>query len=720
MIGKNNELQGKHQGNKQKTSDDIISYSTGSVPREKYIDLLSHLDDAISFIRGFCFTGGETIGSDVRSLILSHCIKLSNFLEENMLEIGIENIPREYSIFDARALDTPEKQMNEFLKFASNEDLDMHPIKELFTIFCGIVNVNNMLLNYNKKLESQIENFKKNTVPISRLKTLNDEYFEVVQQNASNQVKIEKLEAAIKEITGKPEIFYESIIDDAKTKTELNETAFNALKKQNEDLIKTLEEYKQTTTQSIESLTDTLNTCKASLDEEVQQHSQDVDKLTKEKESLQDKIKFLGSELQVAKTALLDLSKKLKEKFAKYKEAIKAQKDTCSMLDAIQNRTNTLIKENECLADKCLNYQAENKAFKEQVDQLIVLETRLRNSREKFKERLHKSQKELEEMTKQKSETEEALNSRVKTVIDNAKEESRDLVSENSNLKAEIENLKKSLEASKQEASEAKVAEKTANMKIAKIQKNAEDEKQALQAKSDSLIQSIKSQAEKQVSDSAKQVEDTRKLLLKLCEMSPSSTENVENLCNALESKHTFYTIQKKILLDATKIRDKYDIKYPESIEDYVDNLKKTIEKEEKEAEELKKSNESSNSQIEFLKEELEKRQGSDVIINEWRNWSNKMQAEISGQPLTDGSDRAARTVLSEAIKAGRGNYTVVSKISLLRDEKIIMNKFEKNELSNSNKNGLSVKAVNTALRFMKRLQTTSGHCPPSDFLHFV
>ena len=120
--------------------------SEDTVSKEKYVHLLTRLEDAARFIQNIAKAGDKAadicplgVDSEVRNCLLTQAARIGHFVNENMLEIGVENLPNNLSLFEPGSFDSTEAQLKEFLNFATEEQLKESPVRELFALFAKLL-----------------------------------------------------------------------------------------------------------------------------------------------------------------------------------------------------------------------------------------------------------------------------------------------------------------------------------------------------------------------------------------------------------------------------------------------------------------------------------------------------------------------------------------------------------------------------------------------------
>lgn len=319
-----------------------------TVPKRQYIDLLTHFENVIGLIRNIADKNYLSNGDEVTAVLKIQCKSISNFIRTKMVEIGIQNLPAEYNIFDAHAFTSPEDQLKVFLQFVTEDDLQTSPLRDLFALFRGICNLNSMLIAYNDRIE-------RNTVDVAVLdqknkliEKLHDDYDLLNYQKENFEIKSNQLEIRNKELI--------------KKNTELESKLGNIKISKNEDL--------QNLQCEISKLKEENRNLKGDMHKMAsdQTKKQQIYNLENEKSQIHKKCTALESDNAVLKSHIAELQTlilqqqkdfeiAMRHKDSKYNRLASSTSTTQDTVDAINQRSQKLIKENEFLVEQVLRLQ---------------------------------------------------------------------------------------------------------------------------------------------------------------------------------------------------------------------------------------------------------------------------------------------------------------------------------------------------------------------------
>ena len=685
-------------------------HDIATVPAEKYSELISHLEDAVKFIRNIISSSGATNGEEVRAILMSQCARIGNFIDTNILELGIQKIPQQYSIFDPHAFDGPEKQLAEFYKFASEDDLKSSPVRELYAVFQGIADVNLLLLEHIEKLKKQLQETVSNTISPDIFKKLQNENFDLLQWRAQNEDRIETMEKIMRLMAHKDDnepLDLASIFEEAQNHEAQLQGEIDNLQKQYDNIVSSFDEFKTTANEAIDSLTKSLAETREALEQETTAHETESKALTKQNAALEKQLKNLQEEYSKVKT---DISAQLKDKTRKCKQLGHAQKETRKILDSIQLKMNKAMETNEDLSHELAKLQEVSRLQKEKLDAMAEVEKKLRDSRDNLKIRLLKAQKINEEVLQGATSKNEIITARVTNAIENAKADADEARKEAENLQAQLNAATEQINQLQREISMSRVHEKAMALKLSSMNQKVQTEKAILDKKANALEQALRVNQQHQINQSELSVENCRNNLIQLLEKEDEG-ESIEDLVSLLKNKFTTYSSEKKILADAIQTRKELGIKTSQTLYDFLQKAREEKEHVLSQMDECRDQCAEMQHTVDKTNEKITEMSKYVTLNDDWVNWSKRMECEIAGDSITDGTPNATRTVLEEAILLGKGNRAALNRLSILRDEKKILQK-NGNILKRSNKE-TSFTSLVTVINFAHRIQALSG-CAPS------
>ena len=360
------------------------------IEKKKYIELMHYLEDTLILLKSVAEGTYEPLGTNTKDVILTQCARIGNWVDMNLSEIGYQNIPKQYSIFDPNAFAGPKEQLEAFYKICSEKEMQQSPVKELFCLFSGMCDLNSLLFKLNERLTTKTANYHISEQSTIMLTKAQNENLDLHEENEKLKDIVKSLEVTLRALTGKEDGKIEEMIEEVKARNiEINEN-IATLEQSIEESKKQNEEKEQINNKLLESL-QTIQT-------ENQNIKQQKEEQTKEIERLKAQIKQHEEEIEKEKEENENVKKELKTKTKKYKETSNKCKEIQSMVSVIENKMRKLMSDNENLADAYNQLKGKCEQQEEQIIAICEVEQKLRGSRDKLKQRIIKLQKQNEEL----------------------------------------------------------------------------------------------------------------------------------------------------------------------------------------------------------------------------------------------------------------------------------------------------------------------------------
>ena len=691
------------------------------VAKAKYVELITRLEDCLRYIQNIAKAGDKAtdacplgVDSEVRNTLLTQCARIGHFVDENLLEVGIENLPQHVSIFEADSFETAESQLKEFLNFVTEEQLKESPLRELFALFTAVCEVNKMVMNYADKIKAQQQQPQQQVnVSSEMIRNLQRDNFDLAQWKAVNQERIEAATAALQKLT----------CDDGETALDVMAQQladkYEEAQKENETLKENItkieaekKELEETTQASLMEAEEKVQTREISFQEEEKQHQDmsqqfeaKVSKLSSANESLKQRLQQTTENYEAT----------IREKSAKLKKAVQAQSETKKMLDAIQERTDAVIQENQELHQINAEMEETITTQKEQLEQFAINEKKLRDSRENLKKRIA---------------TAEAAN---KTTLADIKQRNddiqqkyldtvNDLTNELNNYKQQVETLKEQEEASANERADLaqqitnlRVSERALNLKLKTAQERQQLEKSANEARNNTYMLSLKAQAQRQIDEVNAQLAQIRASINKILEQTfgetPDENATFNELFTRIDRRLQMFTADKKVLADAIKLRGELKLQPSASLSDAYASETQARQNAEKKAERSHNERCIIEKELNNLKRATEKMAADAKQTKDWENWGRSLYKQVN-EGSTDIPSSELRFKLTEDVLAAVKDRTTIKRLDSLREQKKILSNPAINEKAPADKE-LAIRSIYNILVFAQRIQGEGAQLVP-------
>lgn len=690
------------------------------VPTDKYVLLIKHLEDAMRFIQNIA-NGHDTLCTDlgplasdssVRTVLLTQCARIGRFIDENVLEIGIDNIPRSSSVFDPNTFKTPEALLEEFFRFATKEQVKESPLRELFAIFTAICETQKCLLNYLDRIKSdqpQMHRQMINNASCAQnevLKKLQRENFDLSQWKAVNSDRLEQAYRALVEVTGDREASIDVMAYDLGNRCRLLSEKIVELEGK---LDFTKSEFSSELARSREiqeELNRTIDNYKEELEKSKARH-------IKDRENLQNSIKQLSSEAAESrkkcdqtKTCLMT---QLEEKTKKLKKTQQTHKQTKEYLDQIQEQIESLLSENKQLSVTNEDLKNSLAIQTEQVNALAQNEKKLRASRDKLKKRIATAETQNRQMLEDIKTQNEGLKEKYERAIESISADARQNKSYAEEAQTTVDRLQQEKNELQAQLTKCRVSERALKIKLDTIQSRQEADKAAIEARTNSYMLSLQTQATKQVEELKGRL-DLVKSSIVLCLKNDfneciSCDVDFDEAFSVLQRKLQLFTADKRILADASKIRSELGISPSASLMDVIKEYEQQKVNAERAVEAERARTAAATRENCSMKALAEKNAQLAKLASEWENWARSMHSQISDLASPSAKSREIRNFLEEALLLSIGQRSTLRRIDLLREEKKIL----KRDLPIKSNHGLNFISLVNAFQFVNRIQCISG-----------
>ncbi|KAI5513431.1 biological adhesion protein [Trichomonas vaginalis G3] len=698
----------------------VVEEKEETVAKNKYIALLTRLEDAVRFIQSIAKAGDKAgdicplgIDSEVRTQLLTQAARMGHFVDENLLAVGIENLPNHMSIFEPGSFESTEAQLKEFYNFVTEEQLKESPVRELFALFASVCEVNKMVMNFAENQRNKSHQTDRNVVNSEALRNLQRDNFDLAQWKAVNQEKIEAATAVLAKLTeddGETAMdvmankLAQKYEDAAKENKELKET-IEKLENEKKEMEESNQVSMQEATEQIQTRDISLQEAEKSRLEETQQLNEKVSQLSQQNQSLAQRFKATTEGLEAA----------LREKTAKLKKALLAQTETKKMLDQIQERTNAIVSENETLHQQNAEMEETLTIQKEQLDALAENEKKLRDSREALKKRIANYEQQNSTTLQDLKTRNDAVQQKYQDTITNLEKEIQDLKAATEQLKEENESGKKERQELQQTITNLRVSERSLNLKLKTLQERQALEKSAAEARNNTYMISLKAQAGRQIDEAKAQLEQTRQAITKILQNQfgeqLEEDASFNDLFNRLDRRLQMYTSDKRILADAIKLRGDLKLAANVTLSEAWASEVQSKNNAETAVARITKERRIIENELTNLKRSTEKMSQDAKQAAEWENWGrslfkqvNESSAEIPVQEL--------RFKLSEDVLAAIKDRSTLKRLDTLRQQKKVLKNPALQEPIKTNQE-LSIRSIMCILIFAQRINGGPGNLTP-------
>ena len=683
---------------------------------EKYGELLGKLEDAMRFILTSSTQAehdssrGLASDSNVQTQLLKRCAKFEKFVDENMLNLNISELPSTSSIFDPNSFKEQEQRLKAFLQDVPKEQLEEGPIRELFVLFSAITEVNSRLIS---KIESmkdivkQAENLRYHNETLRKLQRENEEIKRDLEDkthklNVCSEAIGKNLgaqDANIDEMIPKfVDIFVQTREENEKHKKEIEQ-----LNTKLQEVTTAKQQSEADLQKKVEELQATLKTKDTENQKLKNDHHEAVSELFAEKEELNEKLQ----------TSQEDNTKNVKRLTKKIKKLSTQLSQSERNVNELRQTTDRMTDDNGKLVTQNDDMRATIKKQSEQILSLQAVEKKLRISREQLKGQLQELQintaREIQLLKQQ------VVDSHTESTSKIAELENEIVIQKNINASTEetMEKLTQQKQSLVQANTKLRILERTLRLKIAQMEEAQQLEKNVTEARESTYFASLKAQAAKQVTEISAQYDEAKNIMVRLLaekfEVALPENASFTEITALLEEQINASNFDKKVLSDANKLRMCLKLQKDELLSTVYDELKQRYTEATQEVKEQR-------SQIETLSRDLEQtkvnaKKASDLAkeVMYWENWARATYYQISDGASANTSIKEIKEILEESLLGNIDQKTTIRRMDILRAEKkMLSSRHIADELFTPGGKVTSVRPLLVALVFLHRTQTMS------------
>ena len=671
-----------------------------NISDEKMPQVLAQLENALRFIKEM------SLAADHRPLLEDDQFKLDVMTQIKNMQEFVDSMPkntiREPSIFDARDSD---QQVKAFLEIAGDE-ANTSPVRELFTLFSGVVLANKMLLQRVQSLEPLRQTADKKQVE-------NEKLIALLQEEATNQ---NKLSNPLIELTDEQLSFYEmveSLIEKYKEITALNDASRKELQTIRNDVAQI---EKKTTESALEkeakykNKIHTLKKNNLSLNQQVGTLKDENKKLIEKMINCVNESATVTEQANTNKTQLntaLEQIEELKVHKTNEKMLEKKCKELEDTIVELQSKVSELTTA-KAIADKVI------KSSKDNNKKLTASKEKLQKTNRDLKDEIAALKtingQIFEDIKNRNANLSDRIDGRLKLMEESVKEANRKY-DEAEAIRKEFIGKKKDYQ---KEIAQLKATERSLLVKIEELEKRNELSKKQMKAELDAKILATKAENDRDQMSTKDFVICCLKRLAQLIEsnffIQISGEIDLWDVVNILEEQlHNISADElSKVVNDNTQSRailgiDKQGQLW-EGVQELVDHSNQLTADKEKMKENIDDLEKQIN-ELQDLNDDLFERRAE---ADEWRQWAQSLYQTVNNGAVSDNYKKA----IEEIVLSGNGNKTLERKLSILRTEKSIL-KTHYDDLEDLPKPIIySIRPQTIAFMFIRRLQVCSGTLP--------
>ena len=652
--------------------------------------LLTQLDKALCFIRAFATSNLDLETSIFGEKEITRIVQEVARIQKLVAVDGVE-IPAAASLFTD---DSPEAQMKIFADFARGEDALTTPIKELYSLFVLVVNVNALLFRKNRELARKLGHV---TTKLEK---------SAGQLNESRD-KLTRCSAIMRQITGNQ--------DESADVVEMASDVLHEFTQLTEDNVEN--------EKSIQSLSVVIS--------EMERQNARLD--MEENQEWHEKVKRLKARLQRYKTRLIeerksrdkiaaDAQKKVDDVTRKYQKALddiediqrkvkklKVYKERCVQLQAQV----TGLEEERSTVDVELNMtKAENERLTGTIqslnERLVLAKDSLNTQIEKYtklkseKQALQKySTVTLREITEKNEGIQKGYTKRVQELEALLDQKTKEILK----LRAERDECKASSGENKALLTKARLSEKVLSMKFAQASEQSQLQLAAVESQFNRKLEALKANYERKVDELSHLVIHARESISDVIsetfgevvdQKTGKSLDSLLSLLAKLLSKHD--------VKDCLAVRKSLQMNNQESVSALLDGYKHELSERENTIHELEESISRKESQTDELRGQCARMTNALADHTEWIKWATSI-FHILNIPAPS-SPEAMRMAIEDAIQASTGDRSVIKHLETLRQTKKLLTSATARHIrpAPSTRNEATIRALTLVLICANRL----------------
>ncbi|OHT16040.1 hypothetical protein TRFO_13532 [Tritrichomonas foetus] len=701
--------------------------------KEREKALHGHLENAVKFIEILVNTNSQTKGKETKTMILSQCARINQYLVD---QYGIEEIEPVVNLFEAG---DPETQIQTFYDFIDENDISNTPTQELYTLFCATIYVNNMLFNH---LDSMQERMK---IPNNKIREVQDENQRLRRFYDDVSIKLEGIADQISDYIsiGPNEDVFDMISsfingciahmndqNDASNQNDKNHQQYNdesnsvsqlnnnkshdmnmddlRLSRNNSGGSSNKNDQRSHNSKKNDDYKILALKLKAKYLSEKEKHEKSIHKLKKTIHNLKNKLNEANESLEEAKISENALNDKINSLSIELKKQIKQNNELTFTITKLNEHNSSILKS----TDQSTNDS--NKKIQKMQTYIQELEQQIQN--------LECKTNRINQHNRLNDDLQTQYNNRIRSLESDLSK----ALESNEELTEKVSAMTKQKNELLQQVTKYKVSERSLNLKISQMQEYIKFKEDQNNIKSKAQVLSINTENEKKLRKSQEKVHKNEMLLKCLIEgqfnIQIKKDTTYEEMITILEKEiakgKLFFSTE--TLQDAEEIRKKLNMKNTDSLLDAFNDLLLQRENENQNYEVTKEENKNIQKQLEECQSDIKNVNSIKSKLNEWETWATKMFSQIAEGSAPSHQMNDIRYALEESLLTTIGHRTTCRKMHLLRVQKALLcNFYEEVKPSQTKKKIQSMKPFMCMILFIRRLQGYSG-CFPPDYRAFT
>ena len=692
---------------------------------EKYHELLGKLEDAMRFILNSSVQNDQkplAAEPGAQTQLLTQCAKFKKFVDENMLNLNISELPHDASIFDPEAFKNPEQRLKAFLSSVKAEQLEEGPIREIFILFSAVSEVNSRLIAKIEGMKETVKQAENLRYHNEQLRTALHENEEMKKELEEKTRKLDVCSEAIGKNLGSEDSNIDSMIPKfvdifVQTRQE-NEEQKKEIEKLNAKVEETTAEknqQKEELSNEIEDLKQEIKNKEKEIEKLNNDHHDAIAELFAEKEDLTEK---LQNEQEESTKNIKKLSKKLKRVSSTASENEKAATELRSANDRLTDDNGKLVSQNNEMRE----------TIKRQSEQILALqnnEKKLRISREQLKGQLQdlqiNSARDIQTLKQQ------LVDSHVESASQIAELQNEILIQKNINASTEesMEKLSQQKQALIQANTKLRILERSLKLKISQMEESKELEKNVAEARESTYFASLRAQAAKQVTDITAQYDDAKNIMVKLLaekfEVALPESATFTEITQMLEEQFNATNFDRKVLTDANKLRMSLKLQKDALLSTAFTELKTANRNAAEEIASQQKQLQQVTNELEETKIQAQKAAQLSKEVSQWENWARATYYQITDGASAKAPIKEVKEILEESLLGNIDRKSAIRRMDILRAEKkMLSSKHVADELFTPGGKVTSVRPLLVAFVFLRRTKEMAYETSLSNAEHGI
>lgn len=527
-----------------KQRDVAVQNDTGD---DRKMAILSQLEGALEFFLNVTKSRSnhcDRLSQDekVRHDVIEQCSKMQRFIDESLTAMGKDDLPNKISLFDPSAIKNSDEKLTKFFGFVTDEELERPAMRELFTLFVGVLQVNSVVIDYAEQIRDMFLQLKKNqSVQIER------DWTPEVTEQAS---------VAMKEIQrGGGQVCDETDVIPWLMSSWNDQVAQNASAEA--DLTRRTEELRVFREQLDQLEMDVIKESQAiELDKKSMEHK--LNGITEERNALESKLKSMKERVQNYKN--------------KYKLVVAQQNEVTQLVEQCQASVNELLHDKKALDKTVTELRA---TIKEQTDRITALtskEKKLKAKKEDLTGRMQDMELESKRTVSELRRRNTTMKSKYDSTIRNLQNDLEEATVNLEREQAEKRELITQKQAMSNELTKLRISQRALQVKITALEERQNLERSLQNAKTSSYVMGLSGPTEKKIEEANLQIDNIKMWITNILEIKFDETvpanATVDDLFVMLQERIGFNDVDRKVVEDARELRKKLEVTRSRGVDD--------------------------------------------------------------------------------------------------------------------------------------------------------